>query len=46
MNHKTLLRHVMFAGTESDVEYNKLPDHVRTHINLPLIYHILTEEYD
>lgn len=27
-------------------QYDKLADHVRMHVNLPLVYQILTEEYD
>lgn len=27
-------------------QYDKLADHVRRHVNLPLIYQILTENHD
>ena len=27
-------------------QYDKLADHVRKHVNLPLVYQILTKDYD
>ena len=29
-----------------ELQYDKLADHVRMHVNLPLVYQILTEEHD
>ena len=32
--------------TYKEQQYDKLADHVRAHVNIPLVYQILTEDYD
>ena len=32
--------------TYKEQQYDKLADHVRAHVNIPLVYQLLTEEYD
>ena len=45
--HKLTEESVTFDyQTYKEQQYDKLADHVRTHVNLPLVYQILTEDYD
>ena len=45
--HKLIQQTTVFDYQQfKEQQYDKLADHVRMHVNLPLVYQILTEEHD